>query len=204
MAGALAIVGWNWVSGRSIAARIAALTGVVSRPRMILGWAAGTFITYGSSAGVALALLGREGAGLRMPHALRMAAWSLGLPADADAGTLLWLGGTLLVGIALGLGVLWWRRRRGKPPIGLAYRSPAAARAPDERIPAALLALSAGVSEELFFRLLLPLLVALVTHSALLGFVVSLVAFTALHRHQGRPGMIAARCSIPGTQENDA
>ena len=191
LAGALLIVGSSWVSGRSLAARIAALAGRVSRPRMILGWAAGTYITYGLSAGLALVLLGRADAAWRMPNEIRMAAWSLGLPADADAGLLLWLGGSLLLGIVLGLALLWWRRRRGKSPIGLAYRSPAAAQAPGERLPAALLALSAGLSEELFFRLVLPLLVALVTGSALLGFAVSLFAFTAAHRHQGWVGMAA-------------
>lgn len=191
LVGALLIVGWSWVSGRSLAARIAALAGRVSRPRMIVGWAMGTYITYGLSALLGLSLLGRIDASWRMPHELRLAAWSLGLPGEASAGTLLWLGGTLLVGIALGLTVLGWRRRRGKPPIGLAYRSPAAARAPAERLPAALLALSAGVSEELFFRLALPLLVALVTGSALLGFALSLLCFTAAHRHQGWVGMAA-------------
>jgi membrane protease YdiL (CAAX protease family) len=189
LAGALLIVGWSWVTGRSLAARIAALAGFVSRPRMILGWAMGTCITYGLSALLALALLVRAEACWRMPDELRMAAWSLGLPGEAGAGTLLWLGGTLLVGMALGLTVLRWRRSRGRSPIGLAYRSPAAARVPAERLPAALLAVSAGMSEELFFRLALPLLVALVTGSALLGFALSLLCFTAAHRHQGWVGM---------------
>jgi membrane protease YdiL (CAAX protease family) len=158
---------------------------------MILGWAAGTWVTYGLSAIVALVLLGRAGDAWRMPHELRMVAWCLGLPGKADAGVFLWLGGSLLIGIALGGSTLWLRRRAGKPPIGLGYRSPAAARSPAERVPATMLALSAGVGEEVFFRLLLPLLIAIVTGSAAFGFVVSLVAFTLLHRHQGRVGMIA-------------
>lgn len=191
LAGALAIVGASWVSGRSLAARIASLGGHVSRPRMILGWAMGTYITYGLSSLFALAVLGRLEAAWLIPFELWRAARSLGLPGDADAGMVLWLGGTLLVGMALGQALLWWRGRRGKAPIGLAYRSPAAAQATGERLPAVLLAVSAGVSEELFFRLALPLLVALVTGSALLGFVLSLLCFTAAHRHQGRVGMAA-------------
>ena len=191
LAGALLIVGWNWVSGRSFASRIASLAGRVSRPRMILGWAMGTCVTYGLSSLFALALLGRLDAAWFIPYELWTAAWSLGLPGYADAGTFLWLGGSLLVGVVLGLALLWWRAKRGKAPIGLRYRSPAAASGADERLPAALLALSAGVSEELFFRLALPLLVALVSGSALLGFALSLLCFTAAHRHQGWVGMAA-------------
>jgi membrane protease YdiL (CAAX protease family) len=104
---------------------------------------------------------------------------------------LIWLGGCLLVGIAAGVGILAIRRRLGKRQIGFAYRSPAVARERDERLPATLLALSAGVSEELFFRLTLPLLFALVFGQGALGLALSLAAFAALHRHQGVLGMIA-------------
>ena len=188
---ALAIVAWSRVTGRSLAGRIAALAGRTSRPRMIVGWAAGTALAYGLSSMLALTLLGRIEAAARMPIELRKAAWRLGLPAAADAAFLAWLGGSLLIGIGLGVALLILFRRIGRRPIGLAYRSPAAARARDERLPAAFLALSAGVGEELFFRLVLPLLVALALGSAALGFAVALVAFTALHRHQGWVGMAA-------------
>jgi len=52
-------------------------------------------------------------------------------------------------------------------------------------------ALAAGVTEEPFFRLLLPLLIAIVTGSAAAGFVLSLILFGAMHRYQGWRGMIA-------------
>ena len=54
-----------------------------------------------------------------------------------------------------------------------------------------ILSLVAGVGEELFFRLAVPLLVALATGSALAGFLLSAVMFAAAHRYQGRAGVIA-------------
>ena len=56
---------------------------------------------------------------------------------------------------------------------------------------AALLSVDAGVSEELFFRLLLPLLIAQLTGSAWLGFVGATALFGFAHRYQGWVGVIA-------------
>lgn len=53
------------------------------------------------------------------------------------------------------------------------------------------LSLVAGVAEELYFRLTLPLLVALASGSALAGFVVSSLMFAAAHRYQGIAGVVA-------------
>jgi membrane protease YdiL (CAAX protease family) len=52
-----------------------------------------------------------------------------------------------------------------------------------------LLAVVAGVAEELFFRLLLPLLVTIVSGSALLGFAGATAAFGYAHRYQGWRGV---------------
>ena len=48
-----------------------------------------------------------------------------------------------------------------------------------------------GVTEEAFFRLYLPLLVAMVTGQAGIGFVASLILFGAMHRYQGWVGVLA-------------
>ena len=184
----LVIVAQGWSGGRSFAGRVAALAGRTSRPRMIVGWAAGTAITYGLSALVALALMGRIAGMTAMPDELRQTAWQLGLP--ADPAWIGWLFGYLTVGLALGITILAIRRWLGKAPIGLRYRSPAAAGRPDERLAAALLAISAGVSEELFFRLALPLLGTLVTGSGAAGLTIATAAFAAGHRHQGKLGIM--------------
>nr|WP_302849127.1 CPBP family intramembrane glutamic endopeptidase [Sphingobium sp. AS12] len=52
------------------------------------------------------------------------------------------------------------------------------------------MAISAGVVEELFFRLALPLLAAQVTGSALAGFAIACVAFALVHLYQGWKGMV--------------
>ena len=151
----------------------------------------GTFITYGATSVIALFALGRGDGFVSIPVELRDAAWALGLPASIDTATLRVLGACLALGIALGIGVLVVRRRRGKMPIGLRYRSPAAWRAGDAAFPVVALSLAAGVAEEAFFRLTLPLLVAACFGSGLAGILVGWIAFVALHRHQGVVGMLA-------------
>jgi membrane protease YdiL (CAAX protease family) len=71
--------------------------------------------------------------------------------------------------------------------IGRAPRLPKTAR---ELPGAAVLAVSAAVTEELYFRLLLPLLlVPLIGATA--AFVAAALLFGAVHRHQGTAGMVA-------------
>lgn len=53
------------------------------------------------------------------------------------------------------------------------------------------LCLNAGFSEELFFRLALPLLIANVTGSVGVGLVASAVIFGLIHAYQGWRGVIA-------------
>ena len=56
---------------------------------------------------------------------------------------------------------------------------------------AAAMSIAAGISEELAFRLFLPLLIVLVTGSALVAFGVAIAVFGAMHLYQGRAGVIA-------------
>jgi membrane protease YdiL (CAAX protease family) len=55
----------------------------------------------------------------------------------------------------------------------------------------ALLALNAGLSEELFFRLLLPLLLTGLLHNPLPAFVIATLLFGLVHLYQGPVGVIA-------------
>ncbi len=132
---------------------------------------------------VALATLGRIDALWIVPP--EFAPVQALLPAMAPAD-MAWgaIGGTLL-----GLGVAAIRARRGGRPIG----RPGALmpRRPGELGWGAGAALVAGVTEEPFFRLLVPLLIALVTGSALAGFVLATLLFGAMHRYQGWAGVIA-------------
>lgn len=191
LAGALAIVAASLWNGKSVAAQVAALIGAGSRRRAIFGWAAGTAVAFGASSVVALALLGRLDAIAAFPDELAVIAWGLGLPGHADMTAI--VDGALYMGAGavLGIVILAVRRWRGRPPIGLRYRSPAAMRDRGDLVPAFALALAAGVGEELFFRLLLPLLFVLVFGWGVQAFVAALALFVLLHRHQGRVGMVA-------------
>lgn len=185
----LALVVYGFVTGRGIAARFARSRNAGSRSGVILAWAVGTALGWAAPTLLGLVLLDRLDALTIMPVELRAAAQQLGLSAGVSLGELAQLGLYLSIGMAIGIAIIVVRRWLRRPPSRLLYRSPLAARGPDECAAAALLALSAGVSEELFFRVLLPLLVAMVTGSGLAGLMVGLVAFVALHRHQGWLGL---------------
>lgn len=92
-------------------------------------------------------------------------------------------------GVVLGLLFARWRQRRGKRPLMAGKLASVLPRTRTEITWSALLAICAGVVEELFFRLALPLFTASVTGSAGLGFVISTALFTFAHRYQGWVGM---------------
>ncbi len=188
--GALAMVAHSW-QRPSLASRIAAAVrgGSRSRPRASLGWAAGIAGMYGASSLIALALLGRSDALLVLPAELQAARATFGIsfiPPEEITGLALpiaggFMGGALLVAVLLRRG---WR-------VGPRYRSPAIARTRQEVGAALVLAAAAGVAEEVFFRLTIPLLFAIVVGSGVAGCVLGWALFTAAHRYQGRGGMVA-------------
>jgi uncharacterized protein len=95
-------------------------------------------------------------------------------------------GGVLL---ALAFAVQRWRGRPPPGPIGnVAALMP---RRLADLPYGALLAVSAGITEELFFRLSLPLLVVLAGGGIWLGVGLATLLFGAVHRYQGWRGMIA-------------
>ena len=88
-----------------------------------------------------------------------------------------------LGGVTGGLVVVAIRARVGHRPRGaIARLIPQTA---EERRWGVLVALATGVVEEPFHRLLLPLLTALATGSALAGFTLSTILFALGHRYQG-------------------
>lgn len=187
---ALGLLAHGWWTKRSLAARIAwAVRGdAASRPRATFGWALGIAIMYGATALVALALLDRLEALIMLPAELRIAATQLrisplGMAAVAEIG---W---SIAGGFVLGAIAVIVMARRGWLRFGSLYRSPAMASNRREAGAALLLAAAAGVGEELFFRLLIPLLTARVTGSGVAGCLLGWAAFTLAHRYQGRLGM---------------
>lgn len=157
-------------------------------------WLVRAPIAFGVAPVMALALLGRLEAIRAIPPEFSAAAAMLrDVPGfNSDPVILKWaaLGG-LTLGAWVGLLVAWRRVRRGRraPMVGdLRLVLP---RSGHELPPAGLVAVLAGVLEELYFRLALPLAVAVVSGSAVAGFAVSAALFTFAHRYQRWSGMVA-------------
>jgi membrane protease YdiL (CAAX protease family) len=143
-------------------------------------------VLFGATSLLLLGLAGALEALSAMPRAfapLRQVTGAIPL----HGRTTLLLAGAILVGTLIGaVASRLLRRRLQVGRIGAVLP-----RARGELGWGVLLSLVAGVSEELFFRLLVPLLVTAVTRSPLVGFAAATLLFGAAHRYQGWAGVIA-------------
>ncbi len=153
-------------------------------------WIAKAVVLFALPALAGLALLGRLDALAALPPEFAALAAAAGYPLPIDLLVLEVLAG-LVLGALLGGGWTVWRRRRGKAPAMLGDFSRLLPRARGEALYAAGSALAAGITEELYFRLLVPLTVAMLTGSALLGFAAATLLFGLAHRYQRLVGVIA-------------
>ena len=141
---------------------------------------------------IILALAGEWRALSVMPPSFASLAQSLDLAGwiVPDDGWTLLIGA--LGGTVIGSGLAWlrWRRKRKRGPIfgELGWLLP---RDRADLAWGVVLSLVAGVTEELFFRLALPLLATLATGSALAGLLFATILFAAAHWYQGWAGVIA-------------
>lgn len=152
-------------------------------------------LAFGASALVALLLTGRFDAVVLLPPefaplipaARRIAGFG---------GNILHLKIAVLAGFAggavIGLGIAWWRARAGKRQLVAGKFAALLPRTSGETGWTAALGVTAGVVEELFFRLALPLFAALVTGDALLGMALATALFAYAHRYQGWAGVAAS------------
>ena len=153
-------------------------------------WIAKSWVLFAAPALVGLALVGRLDTMAAMPAQFAAPALAAGYPAPlADSLGELAIG--LAAGSVLGGGWALWRGRTGRRPAMLGDFSTLLPENRSEAALAAASALSAGITEELFFRLLIPLLIADLTGSAWLGFGVATVLFALAHRYQKWPGVVA-------------
>lgn len=131
---------------------------------------------------------------LHLPSEFAAARMLLGI-GDVSAVEQRILIGAAAIGVAIGVGggmlLTAWRAWRGRPE-GTLFGDAAAVRpGPGELGWAAALAVTAGITEEAYFRLLLPLLATLAMGSAPIAFVGAALLFGAAHRYQGWRGMLA-------------
>lgn len=151
--------------------------------------AARSAVLFGGVSLLALALLGRLESVVSVPSEFGAVAAAAGglAPGLGEPLALGLMAAGLVVGGALGTIVSRWRRRV------FAFGDVTAVLPRDrgELGWAALVAVGSGVSEELFFRLLLPLLLAQLTGSAWIGFAGPTALFGLAHRYQGWAGVLA-------------
>ncbi|MCW4462826.1 CPBP family intramembrane metalloprotease [Sphingomonas sp. BT-65] len=157
-------------------------------------------LAFGGSALLALAIAGRIGNLWQLP------AEFAGLEAEARhfagfGGNMATLKIAVLVGFvggaALGLAVSRWQVRRGRRPFTAGDIERILPQRGGEFGWTAALGIAAGIVEELFFRLALPLFAAVATGNAGIGFALATLLFAAAHRYQGWTGM--AFSGVAGT-----
>lgn len=149
------------------------------------------YLHFGVTAVAVLALTGRLGALLAMPGEFAPAADRLGAAPGDPRLVAIYVGG-LTVGMVASNAISWWRRGRPSrwfPDVAWLY-----AREGETGI-VKVLAIAAGVTEEPFFRVALPLLIARVTGSATIAFAAAAVLFGLCHRYQGWKGIVLTTLS---------
>ena len=158
-------------------------------------WLLRAGLGWGGSAGIALTLLDGWSGIAGIPPALLPFATLIAphLPPETLRQAAAWgivgaVGGGLLLTLAT-------RRRGPEDQVMLGAVGPLMPRRRTELGWAALLCLNAGVVEELYFRLALPLALALVTGSAFAGVIAATMLFGLAHRYQRWVGVLATTAS---------
>jgi membrane protease YdiL (CAAX protease family) len=186
----LALLGWFVRNDRAEYEAFKKLMRTEDRQRAFRRWIVKSFLLFWGVALVVLVLIGRADSLLRLPP--EFAPLLPHLPAGFDAGAVPFvIGGVIGGGIIGGVAATLLSRRRIVKPKMLGDIEPLLPRNGDERRWTALLGVNAAVGEELFFRLMLPLLIALVTGSAIAAFLVAGLIFGLVHFYQGWVGILA-------------
>jgi uncharacterized protein len=191
LAAVLALLAWFVRNDRAEYVVFKAVESSEERQSIFRRWIRRSFLLFWGASLAALLLLGRLDALLRPPS--EFAALTAALHHDFSPGFAPILIGAVIAGGISGAIVAALRQRRGKTPQPkiLGDIEPLFPRNREERRWTALLGANAGVGEELFFRLMLPLLIATVTGSAILAFAAAGLIFGLVHFYQGGLGIVA-------------
>jgi membrane protease YdiL (CAAX protease family) len=176
--------------------RFKAMTNTLERQGMYRYWTLDAFVRYGAVGVAGLFLLHRQDALLAMPgdfsQAWREAVTHLGLPPARfeEIGT--GLSGGLLIGTVIMSIMPFALRRIRRDSIHLAGDIAALIpRTPPEIRWGAVLSVNAGISEEIFFRLLMPFAWFALSGSVLTALLISAALFGLVHAYQGVVGVVA-------------
>lgn len=170
------------------------LTETVERQKRYRRWAAKSFLLFTGTTVAALEILGRLRTLVELPREFRPLFDALNAHASAastfNSGVVGAFLGALAGGLFVGLWLPRLLRRRGKP-VQVGDIAALLPRNGAETAWTALLSVNAGVGEELYFRLLLPLLLVSLGSGALTAFVIAGLIFGAMHFYQGVAGIVA-------------
>jgi membrane protease YdiL (CAAX protease family) len=201
----VAIVFWIRSDTREYAA-FKQMSATADRQRSFRKWILVSFGFFGIGAIVSLFLIGQGSALLQpLPEiASLVPEWSETesdqLPGDDSFGFMdgLGIGVGIVVGLFIAVMIASKKRKAGTEKIKIIGDiQPLFPRNNGERIHAAILSLNAGFSEELFFRLLVPILVFIVTGNAIIAVVFSILLFGVIHWYQGWAGVVGT--TVMGT-----
>jgi uncharacterized protein len=188
----LAVLWWFVRNDASEYAAFKRVTDTAGRQRFYRVWVLKSFLALFGTSIVCLLILRQLQALLYLPDAFIPLAARLG----ADMPTTGLLDKEFLAGCAAGamvvgilLGVLIAKRLKTSHAT-LGDIEPLMPRNGAETGWAALLSINAGLSEECFFRLVLPLLLIGVLHNPLLAFISATILFGLVHIYQGVVGVV--------------
>lgn len=193
---ALAVVAHDVLQGPRDFRRLVAATDTRERQRIYRRWAWQSAALYGGGALGGLALLGRQDALGSMPAEFAPAASLFPQQGPGD-----FLGGVIVGALALGsllpIVVTAILRKRaaardetpGQPELLPGDHAALLPRNGAERAWAFWLSINAGVSEELFFRLLVPMVLLPFLGNAIAAFAAATLLFGLAHAYQGWTGI---------------
>jgi uncharacterized protein len=162
---------------------------VLRLERLFRIWSLRLVLLYGVGALVALALIGRLDAITSLPPEFVLFAPSA---ETDDAGGVVIIIGAIVLGAGIA-SLIAARLKKADAQVTpqSAVVSSLVPRSSSEKIWAAIVSINAGVCEEIFFRLMLPLLFVLVLGNVVAAFVLSAMAFGSIHAYQGWKGVAA-------------
>lgn len=191
LAAVLALLAWRTARSHRGSAKFRGLTGTAARQAAYRNMALRSFVQFALGGIAILVLIGRAEALFHFPpeFAALRGTWLADDAAPDDWPAFLGLIGEIALG-ALAIYAVWrfLLGKRSQPVIGkVAHLFP---RNRAEALASILPALNAGFSEEIFFRLALPLLATLATGSAWAGVAIAATAFGLVHWYQGWKGVL--------------
>jgi hypothetical protein len=196
---ALLIASYVWfLKGNAVVRRWRGAPAPRTRVQRLRRWIGRAWLLFGGVSLGVLALLGRVDPVWRVPEEfvplLASTYEVLAGQGVARSDTSL-LAAAVVAGLsggaAVGLLIAAWRRRRGRGALHIGQVGALLPRSRSELGWGAALAITAGIVEELFFRLALPLLIAITTGSALAGFAAATLLFGLAHGYQRFAGVVA-------------